>query len=233
MTSQERSSGSSAACSSSKSSATLRSSSWTGTTTEIELGPRGSPAAVKAVAYAALVSRLLSIDEALERILAEVRPLSAEVVPVGDAHGRVLAEDAVAAVDLPPFASSAMDGFALRSADAPGSLPVVFRIAAGRPADRALEAGEAMGIATGGVVPEGADAVIPIEYVVDNGNSVDIPGPVTEGANVRPRGGDVHVGEVVARAGSTLSAAQIGGLAAAGLATVQASRRPRASVLTT
>ena len=166
-------------------------------------------------------------------ILAEVRPLETEPVSLGEARGRYLAEDAVARVDLPPFPSSAMDGFAVRSADTPGSLPVVFRIAAGRPADRPLAAGEAMGIATGGVVPEGADAVIPIEYVVDHDNEVEIPEPVASGANVRPRGGDVRVGDVVARAGARVSAAQLGGLAAAGLPTVPARRRPRAAVLTT
>jgi len=179
------------------------------------------------------VPRLLSIDDALERILAEVRPLTAEDVPLAEARGRFLAEDAVARVDLPPFASSAMDGFAVRSGDTPGSLPIAFRIAAGRPADRALAPGEAMGIATGGVVPEGADAVIPIEYVVDHDNEVEIPDTVASGANVRPRGGDVRAGEMVAGAGSRLSAAQIGGLAAAGLPAVRSSRRPRASVLTT
>ena len=178
------------------------------------------------------MSRLLNIDDALELILAEVRPLETEPVSLGEARGRYLAEDAVAQVDLPPFPSSAMDGFAVRSADTPGSLPVVFRIAAGRPADRPLAAGEAMGIATGGVVPEGADAVIPIEYVVDHDNEVEIPDSVASGANVRPRGGDVRAGDVVARAGARVSAAQLGGLAAAGLPTVPARRRPRAAVLT-
>ena len=90
-----------------------------------------------------------------------------------------------------------------------------------------------MGIATGGVVPEGADAVIPIEYVVEHDNEVEIPELVASGANVRPRGGDVRVGDVVARAGARVSAAQLGGLAAAGLPTVPARRRPRAAVLTT
>ena len=90
-----------------------------------------------------------------------------------------------------------------------------------------------MGIATGGVVPEGADAVIPIEYVVDHDNEVEIPDSVASGANVRPRGGDVRAGDVVARAGARVSAAQLGGLAAAGLPTVPARRRPRAAVLTT
>jgi molybdopterin molybdotransferase len=179
------------------------------------------------------MAELLSIDAALERILAQVQPLPREDVSLGEARGRVLAEDAVAQADLPPFASSAMDGFAVRSVDTPGRLPVVFRIAAGRPAPRALAPGEAMGIATGGVVPEGADAVIPIEYVVDRDNDVEIPDAVATGANVRPRGSDVGTGDVVARAGAQLSAAQIGGIAAAGLSTVRVGGRPRASVLTT
>ena len=105
------------------------------------------------------VSDLLSFDEALERILERVQPLPAEQVALEAAAGRVLAEPARAHVDLPPFPSSAMDGFAVRAADTPGRLPVVFRIAAGRPASRPLGVGEAMAIATGGVVPEEADAV--------------------------------------------------------------------------
>src|SRR5919107_1875575 len=116
--------------------------------------------------------RLLSIEEALARVLARARPLEPEAVPVADAAGRVLAVDVAAQIDLPPFPSSAMDGFAIRSADAPGELPIVFRIAAGQPADRPLEAGEAMEISTGGTVPAGADAVVPIENVVVQDNSL-------------------------------------------------------------
>ena len=93
-----------------------------------------------------------------------------------------------------------MDGFALRAADTPGRLPVVARIAAGVPAPRALAPGEAMGIATGGVVPDGADAVIPIEYVVESDNEMEIDEAVAEGDNVRPRGGDVAAGAVVVAA---------------------------------
>src|SRR5438132_4036387 len=118
---------------------------------------------------------LLTVEEALREILARVRPVASERVPLTAAHGRVLAEDARAVVDLPPFPSSAMDGFAVRAADTPGTLPVAFRIAAGRPAPRALERGEAMGIATGGVVPEGADAVVPVEHVGENDNEVTVP----------------------------------------------------------
>ena len=83
---------------------------------------------------------LLSIEEAQELVLARVEPLPTETVPVEDAVGRVLAEPAPAAIDLPPFDSSAMDGFALRSEDTPGTLPVPFRIAAGSPAERSARA---------------------------------------------------------------------------------------------
>jgi molybdopterin molybdotransferase len=179
------------------------------------------------------VPSLLSIEEALERVLARVEPLPGESVGVSDAAGRVLSEPARARVDLPPFASSAMDGFAVRAADTPGRLPVVARIAAGVPAARALEPGEAMAIATGGVVPAGADAVVPVEYVVERGNHVEIPEVVRPAANVRPRGGDVRAGEVVVGAGARLGPAQLGALAAAGVDTVVCGARPRATVVVT
>ena len=183
------------------------------------------------------MTALLSIDEALAQVLAHVRPLPSEPVPIASAAGRVLAVDARAAVDLPPFPSSAMDGFALRAAETPGTLPVTDRVAAGRPATRPLAAGEAMEIATGGVVPEGADAVVPVEYVVrhDNsgGSSVEIKDRVDVGSNVRPRGGDLVAGDVVVPAGSVLAAAQLGALAAAGLPEVSCAARPRAAVLST
>jgi molybdopterin molybdotransferase len=178
------------------------------------------------------MAELLSLDEALKRILGRVAALEAEVVPLALAAGRVLAEDARAVVDLPPFASSAMDGFAVRSADTPGSLPVVARIAAGAPALRELGAGEAMAIATGGVVPAGADSVVPIESVVEDGNSVEIPAVVL-GDNVRPRGGDISAGEVVVPSGARLRPAQIGALAAGGVDYVVVGRRPRLAVLST
>src|SRR5690348_14884131 len=136
------------------------------------------------------MAELLSLAEAQARVLERVQPLAGEAVAVAAASGRVVAEEAHAVVDLPPFPSSAMDGFALRAADTPGRLPVVARIAAGVPAPRALAAGEAMEISTGGVVPDGADSVIPIEYVVEHDNEVEIAATVGQGDNVRPRGGD-------------------------------------------
>ena len=179
------------------------------------------------------MAELLSLEEALKRILDRVTPLTPEVVLLAEAGGRVVFEDALAVVDLPPFASSAMDGFAVRSEDTPGRLPVVARIAAGVPPPRALEQGEAMAIATGGVVPAGADSVIPIEYVVESDNEVDIPNAVVHGDNVRPRGGDVAAGDVVVPSGARLGAAQIGALAAAGIDHVVVARRPTISVLAT
>ena len=166
-------------------------------------------------------------------MLSWVSALGAEPVPIADAAGRLLAADARAVVDLPPFPSSAMDGFAVRAADTPGTLPVVARSAAGLPAGQALRAGEAIGISTGGVVPEGADAVIPIEYVVEHDNSVEIGDAVEPGTNVRPRGGDVGAGAVVCPVGTRLGAGQLGALGAAGLGELSCARRPHVAVLTT
>ena len=179
------------------------------------------------------MTELLPLEEAIQVVLARAKPLESEVAPLGEARGRVLAEPARAATDLPPFASSAMDGFAVRTADVPGTLVVVERVAAGRPASRSLATGEAMGIATGGVVPEGADAVVPIEDVVEHDNSVEVPSDVARSANVRPRGGDTGEGDEVVSAGTRLGAAQIGALAAAGVAELRVTRRPRVAVLAT
>ena len=179
------------------------------------------------------MASLLNREEALAKVLERAQVLPAEDVPIREAAGRILASDARAVVDLPPFASSAMDGFAVRAADTPGRLPVVARIAAGVPARRALETGEAMAIATGGVVPEGGDAVIPIEYVVERDNEVEIRDAVVHGANVRPQGGDVRAGDAVVAAGTSLAPAHIGALAAAGLDRVLCGRRPRVAVFST
>src|SRR5262245_46531227 len=185
-----------------------------------------------AVAYAR-VEELLTLEAAQALVVERSRPLAEERIPLEDAAGRVLAETATARVDLPPFPSSAMDGYALRSSDTPGTLPVVARIAAGLPANRPLAPGEAMGIATGGVVPDGADAVIQHELVVEADNDVTISTSVVQGANIRPVGRDVAAGAPVIPAGTRLGAGQIGALAAAGVAEVTCARRPRIAVLTT
>jgi molybdopterin molybdotransferase len=179
------------------------------------------------------VEEILSLAEAQALVLERARPLATETLALAGAAGRVLAEPARALVDLPPFRSSAMDGYALRSADTPGRLPVVFRIAAGAPAPRSLDAGEAMGIATGGLVPDGADAVIQHELVDEKANELEVGTAVASGANIREPGGDVTAGAVVAAAGTRLGPAQIGALAAAGVAEVVCTRRARVAVLTT
>jgi len=179
------------------------------------------------------VAELLTFEEAQARVLVHAQPLEAEAVALERAAGRVVAEPARAVVDLPPFPSSAMDGFAVRAADVPGTLAVVGEAAAGLPSSRRLGAGEAIAISTGGVVPSGADSVIPIEYVVRNDNVVQIGDSIEMGSHVRPRGGDVAAGDVVVEAGARLGAAQLGGLAAAGVAEIRCSRLPRVALLST
>jgi len=175
----------------------------------------------------------VSVEDALANVLARAAPLAGEPVALGEAAWRVLAEDARAVVDLPRFPSSAMDGFALRAADTPGTLPVAAHVAAGKPALRTLAAGEAMGIATGGVVPEGADAVVPIELVTEHDGTVQVPAAVEPGANVRPLGGDIRAGNRLVPAGTTLSPSRIAALAAAGVARPLCGARPRVAVVTT
>jgi molybdopterin molybdotransferase len=169
-------------------------------------------------------------------VLERAKRLDAERVPIERAAGRVLAEPVAALVDLPPFPSSAMDGYALRSADTvdpPTRLPIVARIAAGGPADRALAPGEAMAISTGGAVPEGADAVVPLELVEERNEAIDVPEPVAQGANVRERAGDLSVGDIVLDPGARLGPAQVAALAAAGVSDLQCSKRPRVGILVT
>ena len=184
--------------------------------------------------YARNVGSLLTLEEAQARVLSHARPLPAEPVRLRDAAGRVTAEAARAAVDLPPFASSAMDGYAVRSADVPGTMSIVGEVAAGRPSSRPLAPGEAMAISTGGMVPEGADAVVPIEYVVQHdNNTIEVGEAAAVGAHVRPRGGDTAAGTAVVDVGVRLGAAQLGALAAAGVAAVACARRPRVVVFAT
>ena len=172
------------------------------------------------------------LDEALRLVLAEVNPLPAETLALADARGRVLCEAVRAAVDLPPFDSSAMDGFAVRASDTPGRLVVAGASAAGSPFAGFVAAGQAVAISTGGVVPDGADAIVPIERAKIAGDAVDAEA-VSEGEHVRPRGGDVRSSEVVAPAGARLGSWALGAAAAVGVARVRVARRPRVAILAT
>jgi molybdopterin molybdotransferase len=176
---------------------------------------------------------LLTVEDALTIVLAHAEPLPAESVSLELATGRVLAEPGLAQTDLPPFASSAMDGFAVRAEDTPGELPIAARIAAGLPSTVPLAPGAAAAIATGAAVPDGADAVVPIERVVERDGHVQIRERVYSAAHVRPRGGDVRVGDVVVGAGARVGPAQVGALAASGVGQLRCARRPRVCILAT
>lgn len=176
---------------------------------------------------------LLTLEEAQERVLAHARPLPAQPVPIAEAAGRVTAEDVRSRVDLPPFASSAMDGFAVRAADLPGTLRIAGESAAGSPYAGTLDTGCAVAISTGAVVPDGADAVVPIERVVKNANTVEISDGLEPGAHIRPRGGDVAAGEVVVQTGVRLTPAPLAAAAASGVDELSCRRRPGVAVLAT
>ncbi len=175
---------------------------------------------------------LLDIDAALTLVLERAQTLGSELVPLALAAGRVLAEPVEAAVDLPPFDNSAMDGYAVRSTDTPGRLRLVGASAAGKPSTGAVGAGEAAPISTGAVVPAGADAVVPVERTTPSGDGVEVE-HVAVGDNIRRRGGDTRSGDVVVRAGVRLSAWAIGAAAAVGRPAVSCARRPRVAVLAT
>jgi molybdopterin molybdotransferase len=174
---------------------------------------------------------VLTIAQAREQVLAAVRPLPTELVPLENALGRVLGEDVHSDEDLPPFDSSAMDGYAVRAGPS-AELPIVGESRAGRPAERALEAGEAMRISTGATVPAGADAVVPVERVELHDGRVQVP-ETAPGANVRRSGEDLRAGELVMEAGRTLGPAELALLAALGRPAVTCGAAPRVVVLAT
>ncbi|HZT85580.1 MAG TPA: gephyrin-like molybdotransferase Glp [Gaiellaceae bacterium] len=179
------------------------------------------------------MASLVTLEEAQQQVLARVRPLAAEPVAVAEAAGRVTAQEVRARVDLPPFPSSAMDGFAVRSSDLPGRLRIAGESAAGSPHVAAVEPGCAVAISTGAVVPDGADAVAPVEAVVQSDNTVDIWRSLEPGAHIRPRGGDVAAGDLVAPAGAWLTPVRLAAAAASGAAELSCRRRPRVVVLAT
>jgi molybdopterin molybdotransferase len=190
----------------------------------------------------------LTVAEALERVLAGVPVLPAEPVAISEALGRVLASPVVAADNLPPFANSAMDGYAVRAADVawatretPAVLQVVGEIAAGVDLDLALAPGEAARIMTGAPLPRGADAVVPVEATGEPWRNAHRPLPaqieifrtVAARDYVRYPGEDIEAGQEVLPAGHVLRPQEIGVLASLGVGHVMVIRRPRVAVLAT
>ncbi len=185
---------------------------------------------------------MISVEEALERILAEIIPLATTKVPISKALGHVLAKDVISQEDIPPFANSAMDGFALLSRDSqphngqPPRLRVTGGVAAGYVADHAVEPGTAMRIMTGAPVPPGADTVIQVELTRSNGPEsewVEILQEVAPGNNIRPAGEDIHNGQTVLSNGTEIGPWEIGILATLGWSQVPVIRRPRVAILGT
>ncbi|MHB8618218.1 MAG: molybdopterin molybdotransferase MoeA [Chloroflexota bacterium] len=170
---------------------------------------------------------LIPLDQALPRILGQIPVLDVEEKPILDVLGQVLAEDVYSGVNVPPFANSAMDGFAVRAADTPGSLRVIADQPAGYVTGESVQAGTAIRIMTGAAMPAGAEAVVPVEDTAAAGDGlVSIPAQVRPHANVRDAGEDVRQGELVLAKGTALNAGMIGVLASIGCGRVRVHRRP-------
>jgi molybdopterin molybdotransferase len=178
---------------------------------------------------------LRSIEEALGLVLDGIAPLGAERAGIADAAGRVAAEAAPSAVDLPPFDRSAMDGYAVRSADcAPGAvLRLAGGVAAGEVTDARLEPGTAAPISTGAAIPPGADAVLQSELAQEGDGTVVATAAVPLGRHIRHRGEDVRAGDRLVAPGDRLTLPRVSALASAGVGAVSVHRRPRVAVLVT
>lgn len=179
---------------------------------------------------------MIGIDEAVERVLAAVRPLGDEEVGLLDALGRTLAEEVVAGEDVPPFANSAMDGFAVCGEDLSAGVRefvLVDEVPAGYVSQVRLAPGQAAKIMTGAPLPEGADTVVQVELTEAAGATVSLRDTVAPAANVRAAGEDLRRGETVFVPGQCLGPAEIGLLASLGCDRVRVSRRPRVAILAT
>lgn len=177
---------------------------------------------------------MLSVEEARDRIGAHARLTDAEPVVLQEAAGRVPASfEVIAAVNVPPFANSAMDGFALRAADAPGELRLTGEVAAGSGPMPTVGPGEAVRIMTGAPIPPGADTVVPLEEAVElGGERVRVPATAA-GAHVRPAAHDTRAGDRVALPAEPLAPATIAVLASIGFGEVEVRRRPTVAILST
>ncbi len=192
---------------------------------------------------------MISVEEARAYVLKHFKPLEPERVPILEALDRVLAEDIVSDLNVPPFNNSAMDGYAVLADDirgatkqSPVTLRVIGDLAAGYMPSQAVEPGTAMRIMTGAVLPPGADTVVRFEETSEavgqkatgkDSDHVEILNAVERGSNVRAQGEDIHQGEIVLRQGSIVRAPEVGLLASVGCASVLVHRRPRVAILAT
>lgn len=182
-----------------------------------------------------LFEKLIDHYDALRLVLESTPRLETVRMPLGEAQGLALSEDVRAKFDSPPFDNSAMDGYALRSADAEVGrvFEVVDEAPAGRPAEKSVGEGEAIKIFTGGVIPEGADAVVPVENTSGWGEEFELKKAVRAGASLRRSGEDTRAGEVILRKGTEIGAPEIALAATQGYGELPVYRRPRVVVLST
>jgi len=176
--------------------------------------------------------KLMAVDDARTSMLAEITPMETEQVPLARAIGRVLAEPVDALRDQPPFANSAMDGWAVRSADTPRALTIIGESAAGHGFEGVLAAGQAVRIFTGAALPAGADAVVIQEDAVREGDQVTVPA-APMGDNVRHAGRDFKAGQTLLAPGVRIDPWRLSLCASAGRAEVSVHRRPRVAILST
>jgi molybdopterin molybdotransferase len=179
---------------------------------------------------------LLSVEDALARVIEAVEPMEAEPVAVERAHRRVLAAPLQALLTQPPFTASAMDGYAVRAADVaalPATLAVIGAAAAGHPFGGKVGPGEAVRIFTGAPMPEGADAIVIQENADAGDGRVVVRDGAVEAESVRPRGMDFREGETLLAAGRRLGPRELGLVAAMGHGTLAVRRRPRVAILST
>lgn len=176
---------------------------------------------------------LIDVDEAASLVLEHTPVLGIEKVSLAHCVGRVLAEDLVAPTSLPAYPSSAVDGYAVRAADAGKHLRVAGESAAGRPFDGKLPAGSTVRILTGGVLPDGADCVVMVEDAEEQGDVVTVPASLKPGVNFHAPGADLRAGERVLAAGQQLGAAELGLAAALSFPRLPVVRRPRVALMST
>jgi molybdenum cofactor synthesis domain-containing protein len=186
-------------------------------------------------------SSTISIEEARRRLAAAVRPITrTERVALGEAVGRVAAADVASTIDVPPFARSAMDGYAVLASDTTGATPaspvrlrLLDRIYTGEVSGVTVAAGACAEIATGAPLPSGADAVVMVEQTATDDRDVLIQAAAAPGQHIGRRAADIAVGDLVTRAGDVLTPSRIGALAAVGCTDVEVYARPRVAVLST
>lgn len=183
---------------------------------------------------------MISVTEALSIVDEHIKPLPETTVELSECLGYALAQDIVSGDDIPAGTNSAMDGYAVRAADTKGAsksnpvrLQVIGEVLVGAPAKKVVESGKAVRIMTGGIIPGGADAVVPIEDTELEGDRVDVFVPVSQGLNIRPAGEDISKGEKVLSRGDVIRPADMGILASVGITKVPVFRRPKVAFLIT